>query len=351
MHDAGAALRSQRVAAIYLVHGSFDAAQLAGVLAGLRRAHPSAADGLRDAARIWLQQSHAAAGHFTDRYAWTLESALHAPGEPCIPVRLFHWSGENHHLGRADAAVRLIDELASLALEPGERVLLWGHGHAGNVFALMTHLLSGNLIAIERFFRAAEAYYRWPVVGLVDIPVWQRVYGRLQIERPLLEDAGLDLVTFGTPVRYGWDPSGYSRLLHFVHRRAARGEPLHQAHWPLEVDDVLRANGGDYIQQLGIAGTNTPPSPLAWRAWLADRRLQQLLQGDLSDGAAAERFRVGTIVPDEGDTLLVDYAQPDSSLDDHHAGHAVYTQRRWQLFHAEEIARRFYTAHAACRAA
>lgn len=57
-----------------------------------------------------------------------------------------------------------------------------------------------------------------------------------------------------------------------------------------------------------------------------------------------ERFKAGAIVPEEGATLLVDYGPPDGTIAMHHAGHAVYTGTKWLLFHAEEVARQFYSA-------
>ena len=81
------------------------------------------------------------------------EESIRECGEG-VPVRLFHWSSENHHLGRADAAVRLIDEIAALELPRRKRILVWGHSHAGNVFALMSNLLAGDSESIERFFTA-----------------------------------------------------------------------------------------------------------------------------------------------------------------------------------------------------
>ena len=108
---------------------------------------------------------------------------------------------------------------------------------------------------------------------------------------------------------------------------------------------MKRAADGDYVQQLGIAGTNVVPSLFAWRARLADRRLDRLVQAGLPEGRA-ERFQAGAIVPEEGTTLLVDYGRPQGSITQHQAGHAVYTRKEWLLFHAEEVARRLY---AECR--
>ncbi len=85
-----------------------------------------------------------------------------------------------------------------------------------------------------------------------------------------LRSLRLDVVTLGTPVRYGWDAAGYGNLLHFIHHRPVDGLPDDRAPFLPSAEDILQAKQGDCVQQLGIAGTNfTPP---AW-AWLADTRL------------------------------------------------------------------------------
>ena len=346
MHEVGEALRAAAVAAIYLVHGSLDDPQSLGVLADLARCFPAAGQVLRRIRQRLLERPCGDGAQFSENYAWSFEMAINPPGQTRIPVNLFHWSGENHHLGCADGAVRLIDEIDGLDLRRGQRVLLWGHGHAGNVFALMTNLLAGHPAAVEQFFRAAAIYYRWPILGLVDVPVWDRVEQRLQSPRPLPEGVALDLVTFGTPIHYGWDSGGYRRLLHFIHHRPVAGLPIYRATWPPQVDDVLGAAHGDYVQQLAIAGTNTSPGLCSWRAWLADRRLGRLVQADASDAEPLDRFRAGAIVPDEGTTLLVDYGPAEGPITQHHAGHAVYARKQWMLFHAEQVVRRFYAAQA-----
>ena len=342
MQRVGEAFRRAGVASVYLAHGTFVGSDALGVLTELARVFPSASNSVRRVIQRIVDKVAGDVGNYTLEYARCLEAAMHRPGEPRIPVRLFHWSSENHHIGRADGAVRLIDELASLDLQPSRRVLLWGHSHAGNVFALMTNLLGGDCQAVGRFFDAARIYYRWPLVGCVDIPIWSRVGTLLAGQTRPLGDVSLDLVTFGTPIRYGWHSGGYSRLLHFIHHRPAKGLPEYRAPFPPKLDDVMRAADGDYVQQLGIAGTNVMPSLLAWRAWMADSRLNRLLQGESPRRETLERFKAGAIVPDEGASLLVDYGLPEGTIAQHLAGHAVYTRKQWMLFHAEEVARRFY---------
>lgn len=347
MRELGEALRRSGVAAIYLLPGAAVDDELRGILGELSRVLPGARRAGRRLFRRPAETLLSEAGNYAETYARLMEESLAAEGEDRLPVRIFHWSRENHHLGRADGAVRLIDELASLDLPPDRRVLLCGHSHGGNVLAILTNLLGDDRRRNERFFEAAEIYYRWPVLGCVDIPVWQRVRELLSAE-PRAALAAIDVVTFGTPIRYGWDPEGYSRLLHFVHHRPAEGLPAYRAAFPPRLGSVFRSPEGDYVQQLGIAGTNVAPSVLSWRAWMADQRLGRILQGDLGSRNPLERFRAGAIVPDEGVTLLVDYGQSEGPLAEHLAGHAVYTRPEWMLFHLEEIARRFYRRALRC---
>lgn len=344
MQQVGTVLRDAEVAAIYLAHGTLVGPDALGVLTELARVFPSADRAVRRVIKRIVHKVAGEVGVYTADYARCFEESICQEGKPRIPVRLFHWSSENHHIGRADGAVRLIDELVSLGPPPGRRLLLWGHSHAGNVFALITNLLGGNRQAVDRFFTASGVYYRWPIIGCVDIPVWDRVRGLLARGASPPAGVPLDMVTFGTPIRYGWNSEGYSRLLHFINHRPAEGVPEYRAPFPPKIDDVLCAAAGDYVQQLGIAGTNVMPSLLAWRARVADNRLSRLLQEDSSASGALERFQAGAIVPDEGTTLLVDYGLPEGSIAHHHAGHAVYTRKKWLLFHAEEVARRLYGA-------
>jgi hypothetical protein len=207
------------------------------------------------------------------------------------------------------------------------------------VFAILTNLLGAEPEQQRRFFDALRPYYGRAGTGA---EMMRRVESAFQDGRPLA-DAALDLATFGTPVRYGWDSGGYSKLLHFVYHRCHPACEPHLAIFPFQLDDVLTGAGGDYIQQIGIAGTNFTPSPLAlWRTWRTELRLNTLLQPNLRRRDLASRLAVGMRIPSEGQALLVDYSQCSVRLARSIAGHAVYTLRELMLFHAEEIANRFY---------
>ncbi len=339
----GRRLRAAGVSAVFVLDGGLLGPEVAEVLLTLaRRSESAGAAGRRAIAGI-VSRLVGSTAEYSEQYVARFRAAVNPRGSTPIDVRRFTWWSENHHIARADGAVRLVDAVLGHSLECGGQVLLWGHGHAGNVFALLTALLGGDRERITRFFAAAGIYYRWPLVGCVDIPVWQRVC------EVLLDDAqrrrlaaAVDIVTFGTPVRYGWHPQGSRRLMHFIHRRA---KPRREADLPEEpaaappIEDVLAARGGDYYQRYAGGSCEPAPSVFAWRSRMAERRLKRILRIDPPHPPAT-----GPAVPAEGETLLVDYGPAQGDIGEHFAGHAIYTRSEWLLFHAEEVARRFYAA-------
>lgn len=342
MRLVGDQLRAAGVTAIYLIHGTFVGTDALGLIEDLSRFAPQTAAPLRRLVKSTMDGLYREAGNYTADYARLFESSLRGESGPPILVRLFNWTSENHHLGRARAAVRLIDQLCRLPVATGQRVQLWAHSHGGNVLALLTNLIVAEPAARDEFFAAGRLYHGGNQGDTSDAPTWDRV--REMLERGTLPFTGanLDLVTFGTPIRYGWDTEGYSRLLHFVNHRPQSKLPEYRTHFPPTVRNVLRASGGDYVQHVGIAGTNSLPHLLAWQTWRADRRFNRLLQSGIRARTLRVRLKLGQRVPDEGTTLLVDYGLPREPFARHLAGHGVYTHREWMLFHAEEIARRFY---------
>jgi hypothetical protein len=220
---------------------------------------------------------------------------------------------------------------------------LWGHSHAGNVFALVTNLLGGTPEVVHRFFAACDPLFLSSYVSSVDRQRWHRVRTLLQ-RHDLIAGLRLDIVTFGTPVRYGWETRGYRRLLHIVHHRPGPGLPDFRASFPFTWDDIRTARLGDYVQQLGIAGTDFLPAMLTWRAVAAERRLRGLLQNGLRRRDTVQRLGLGVRVPDEGQTLLVDYPDDSQHRRQLLLGHAIYTFPEWLPYHLQQVVSRFYHA-------
>ena len=386
MAAAGALMSQAGVAAIYCVHGSFCGDDPLGLFTELEAWSPRLAAPLRRWSKRAIDAVIGETANYTPAFAQRMETALSADATERLPVRLFHWSSQNHHVARADGAVRLINELATFAeqlqttrdlvassplrgrlgrgaevskpftasntLTPppqGEgnkqqvdpRVLLWAHSHGGNVFALMTNLLGADEAARQEFFHASRTFFRPSFASGTDVPAWERVERLLDDAQHPLRRLKLDLLTYGTPIRYGWDAGGYHQLLHVVHHRPHARHGEHAVPYPPRPDHVLRAEHGDYIQQVGIAGTNFPPLPIAWRTFLADHRLGNLLQRDLG-GWLRSRLKKGMRVHEEGTTLLIDYDDPHWLPWRHMLGHAPYTRSHWLPLHCELAAEHFY---------
>ncbi len=334
MASVGEVYRAAGVRAIYLVHGTFAGDDPVGLIRILERLAPGSARRLRQLNKDVFDKLA------KDTANYPAQCATEFQRSTGVPVERVAWSSENHHLARAHAAVCLIDGLAERGYGPEDRVLMWGHSHAGNVFAIATNLLAADAAQRASFFAAGRCYYRQRWFGGLSKPVWDRVRQRLELPPAARQLPQLDLVTFGTPIRYGWDTDGYAKLLHFVYHRPRSGLAEHRTTLPQSIDDLLHATDGDYVQQIGIAGTNLMPAGVGLRSWLADLRLARLLQPGLRRRDLPSRLKTGQRVPDEGETLLVEY--PDSPTARQLAGHAIYTRLIWLPFHASEVARRFY---------
>ncbi len=345
LETTGAQLRRAGVAAVYLIHGTLAGTDAHGWTGQLQRVLPSLGLTLRRQQKRLVDSIVGEVGNYTGDFARRFEAAINESNEAKIPVRLFLWSSENNHIGRAHAAIRLIDELTTAKSEPDQRILICGHSHAGNVLALMTNVLAGNQAARARFFAAARGHSVQSELNEDLAELARRIEDQLiRNDKPPLA-ASLDLVTFGTPIRYGWDVDGYANLLHFVNHRPAAGLPEYQARVPQTFDEMRRAaqgDYGDYIQQTFVAGTDLLPNLLNWRARRADRELHQLLEPGHRKRDLWERIKVGPRVAADGTTLLVDYTHGDPQGARQLAGHGVYTTIRWLPFHAREIAARFY---------
>jgi len=340
LRAAGQGMHAAGVDAIYLVHGTFTGHDAWGIIRQIARFSPQATPWMERMAKNTVDFVMRDYGNYSQQYANLFERAINGEGPTRIPVRLFHWTSENHHLGRADCAVRLLDELQRQYAGSTARVLLWGHSHAGNAFALMTNLIGANAAMRSQFFRAASPYFFRR--GRPRDEVWGRVCKSLRRSDNPLAHLKIDLVTFGAPIRYGWDTRVVGGLLHYVYHRQAKSLPEFRAKFPPTVDEVMRAAGGDYIHQLGIANTNFPPSLLDWSSWSANRRLGRLLQSGIRPSDLYGHLRAGMRVAEQGETVLVDYGEPEKAIHRHAAGHAIYTQLEWLPFHAQDVCRRLY---------
>ncbi len=262
------------------------------------------------------------------------------------PVRLLQptWTGQNHHFARADLAVRLLCRLNELQPAESERILLWGHSHAGNAFALLSNLLANDRETVRAFFETVGP----------KLPLhWEQAKSVLQAApSPHPWAQSILIAAFGTPVRYGWDLSGYRQLIHVLHHRnyateqASLTRPMFPPH---NLPDIITARYGDWVQSFAIAGTDvSAPTSLD-----TNKKLAALLEAGLeppvhgldtklivpkSVGDMCARWKTGTRCHADGQNLLVEYEPCGRTsmaipIEEALLGHGVATTINWLPSH------------------
>lgn len=380
MANCGVSLSQAGVASVLFLHGSLHGTDLFGMqrldeAGGLKRGYSRGVSGVDALLAAMREESNGIpllpgglkpplandhvtthlldeqigdAGNFTEAYIESFRKALNQKlAHPISCYRLL-WASEHHHLGRALAAVRLVDELHKHSTEQhlgaGHRILVQAHGQAGLVLALVSNLLcSSPITGRPKLFSMLRSYAdqagQPDLAGMVD-----RTESLLSTVAPL-NGAALDIVTFGTPVRYGWDPSGIGNLLHIVNHRHLRTDGkswLAKMELPQITMELPIAWGGDYVQELAVAGSDAVPATEAAKA--ANKMIWELVEPYDGFERWLECARRAVRFPSEGRCMLVDYKDSTGSTNprDHYFGHAVYTRRHTLLFNLMQIVRVFY---------
>ena len=168
----------------------------------------------------------------------------------------------------------------------------------------------------------------------------------LLLDGTLLNGAMLDIVTFGMPVRYGWDPSGLGKLLHIVNHRNMRTDGktwLSKMELPQITMEMPIAWGGDYVQELAVAGSDAVPVTDTAKA--ANKALWELVEPFDGFERWLECARRAVRIPSEGLGILADYKDSTGSTNvrDHYYGHAAYTRLNAMLFNTTTIVRTLYS--------
>jgi hypothetical protein len=226
----------------------------------------------------------------------------------------------------------------------GDRVLVQAHGQAGLALALLSNLLapldSPGRISLLGIL---EPYYRQTNCDPASIERLSGI-GASLADGTMLGGAALDVVTLGTPVRYGWDPSGVGKLLHIVNHRPMRTDGkrwLAKMELPQITMEMPLVWGGDYVQQLAVAGSDAVPASLEAQA--ANKALWELLEPYDGFERWLECARKSVRCQNDGQCLLVDYKDTASQDPREHVyGHAAYTRVNAILFNTTEIVEAFY---------
>lgn len=342
---------------VVLVHGTFvgdDPLGVAEMLQSLGEGIPligpqleRIADTLRENIRPLTESLIDDIGNYTKDFRDVFQTLV--GDDPQVELMEPSWSSQNHHLARADLAVRLLHQLLQRPLSEPQKVLYWGHSHAGNAFALLTNLLANDRESVYAFFDAAGAQPgdHWKAVRLALTSA--------STPHPLADRVAI--VTFGTPVRYGWDNSGCSQLAHVMFHRPHdpanpfRTKPLFPPH---AVKDMLAATWGDWVQAFAIAGTDVPTA----MSLTSNERLNALLEANLPEPAheldtqlilskslrdTCARWKLGTRCHGDGINMLIDYVPSGQltslgqELETAIMGHGVATTLKWLPAHLNVV--------------
>ena len=296
-----------------------------------------------------LDQQLGDAGNFTERYITLAAEALNKHvARPIICNRLL-WASEHTHLGRVAAAVRLLNALRQFCESQlggtGDRILVQAHGQAGLVLALASNLLCPSPITGRPKLLGLLAVYAGET-GQEDLAATITRIEPLLGSAAWLNGTVVDMVTFGTPVRYGWDPSGIGKLLHVVNHRNLRTDGktwLAKMELPQITMEMPIAWGGDYVQELAVAGSDALPATDAAKA--VNKAIWEMVEPYDGFERWLECARRAVRFPSEGRYLLADYKDCTGSTDvrEHYYGHAAYTRLNALLFNTTEIVRCLYS--------
>lgn len=381
MAQCGTTLSQAGVRVIVLLHGSVMGTDLFGVqrldeLGGLKRGYSRGVAGLDALLALMREGSNGIpplpgglksplandkptkdllddqlgdAGNFTDVYAELMRQSLNQGLERPIHCVRELWSCEHHHLGRAMAAVsmlgRLRDWVEAHKLGQGDRILVQAHGQAGLILALVSNLLcvtanSSRTRLFDLLSAFASQINRPDIISTI-----QRVAPLLSNDT-FLNGAALDIVTFGMPVRYGWDPSGLGKLLHIVNHRTMRTDGkiwLSKMELPQITIEMPIAWGGDYVQELAVAGSDAVPTTEPAKA--ANKALWEMVEPFDGFERWLECARRAVRIPSEGLGILADYQDSTGSTNvrDHYYGHAAYSRLNAMRFNTTTIVRALYS--------
>jgi hypothetical protein len=100
--------------------------------------------------------------------------------------------------------------------------------------------------------------------------------------------------------------------------------------------------GGDYVQQLAVAGSDALPATEAAKA--VNKAVWEMVEPYDGFERWLECARRAVRFPSEGGCLLVDYKDCTNSTNilEHYYGHAAYTRSNAMLFNMAEIIRSLY---------
>lgn len=336
MSAQGKVLKNHHVRHVLLVHGTFagnDALGLFDLFEPIDKKLTGTTfitDTLKTQGKNLLNHLAKDIGNYTPEYAAALGQALNHE----ISCELFTWGSGNYHLARLKGTVELAQKLADTITQDNiletERILLLGHSHAGQLFALLMTFLENGEKAQQLYKIMQKSQH---------LGEMKELFNNLET----IKTVNLDIVTFGTPVRYSWGDYKKYRLMAIINHRSEAS-----------ISGLLSTRDGDYVQQWGVEGSDMfPPNEMD-----LNEKLNAILDKGrdiptLIDSLENKNRRYAHTANDKlvGKTVLIDYKDNADNLLEHLDityciktlfGHGVYTETRAMLFNIHTIVENLY---------
>jgi len=334
MRELGQKMEQSKVRHIYFVHGTFAGNDPTGIVDLIKCVYPKLSfeweTHLRNIAKQNVNKMFTDTGNYHPEYIKLFRQAIgsNIPGEP------LDWSSENNHMARLRGSVKLVNKLYeninSQQLQNEDRILLIGHSHAGQLFALLTNYL-------------AQSY---GVQELLEIAGENNDDFNEKLQK--IREIKLDIVTFGAPPRYGWGKAGERAdycLINIINHRAEGHLACLDSGFRLLIG-ILNTRDGDYVQQWGIAGTDM----IDVESMELNKQLDGILGEGINLNVWLENAKAGMRVPNYGNkTFLVDYKDKSSNHLPNFfktvLGHGTYTKYEKMLFNTNLIVDALYSNH------
>ncbi|MEZ4741631.1 MAG: hypothetical protein R3B45_04165 [Bdellovibrionota bacterium] len=244
-----------------------------------------------------------------------------------IPCHNFIWSSGNYHAARVSGAFKLLNQIVfdmkSTKVKQPHRILLIGHSHAGQVFALLSNLI--EYTALGKTLAEVSSQH-----GFCDKT-------KLHALIDQVAKLKLDYALFGTPYIYPWPKRSARNLINIINHR-------NHPYLAGRRRGILFTTDGDYVQQWGITGSDFKAMTSQERKFNKD--LDKILGDGTNRTTWQEQTRSRLRVPPFGKTYLIDYKDNSHLVPNCFNtifGHGIYTRFQTMHFNTRIICEALYT--------
>lgn len=303
-------LKKNNIKKVFLAHGTFVGEDPFHFIELMEELLPKKMNAIFNPARKFVKKGQNFIlkdfGNFNSKY----EELLSAHGD--IEVTNYVWSSGNHHYARVAGMIKLLKQITDT--NNTDSIMLIGHSHAGQLFSLLTQTLHNG------------GFRRYLVENLPEL--FESFDVNEQIKK--LRKTTFYIITLGTPPRYKWYCHSQFKVFHFINNRLS-------TIYAKDFSGLLTTKNGDYIQQLGVAGSDFI-SPVEKENEM-NKKFDQYFGVGANFSYLKSELNKLRRTHNYGHHFFVDYGdasdRPNFLLTAF--GHAIYTKTEFLSFHLTQV--------------